>query len=200
ARRPSARDLAGAISERVPSARLPRNRAVAPPASLLHPPRQRSRWRGAPRLALAAVGVLLVGALAAGALLVVPRVALPGGAKASGGEEAPAGADPAGSYAVDFDGVLTVDGARYHVGQGGDAVAVGDWGCTGRPTPVVLRPSTGELFTFDEWAQPGRDVTARPLGRVEHATSVRASRAGVGCHQLEVVRSQGPPARVEVAP
>ena len=95
--------------------------------------------------------------------------------------------------------MLSIGGARYTVGQPGDAVAVGDWRCSGRVTAVVLRPASGELFAFDEWAGPGRDVTARPIGRVEGAIGVRAAQAdGERCQHVEVLRSEAPPARVEV--
>ena len=108
----------------------------------------------------------------------------------------------AATAAAHFDGgVLTFGGARYAVGRAGDAVVVGDWSCTGRATPVLVRPSTGEVFAFDAWPEAGRDVAARPLGRVEHASGARVAHGGAGgCDQLEVLRADGSPVRLEVSP
>jgi len=141
------------------------------------------------------IGMLLVSLRDSPGVEPAPPLEAGGDADADAGAAAP-------SVGADFTaGVLTVDGARYRVGQAGDAVAIGDWACSGRPTPVILRPSSGELFAFDDWAQPGHDVTARLLGRVEHATEVRATPiGGSGCHELEVLRIEGPPARLDVTP
>jgi hypothetical protein len=210
ARRPSARALAAAISQHIPSACLPRPEAMAASAPRLDPkgparwwPRRwPRRWpRLRPRTVAAAMASVVV--VLGMAILVMPPWAGP--QRASPAQPPPAAAPArvhpdAGSGHL-TDGVLTVDGIRYRVGQAGDAVAIGDWACSGRPTPVILRPSSGELFSFDEWAEPGRDVNARPLGRVKHATGVRAAPlAGGSCHELEVLRSQGPPTRLEVTP
>lgn len=97
------------------------------------------------------------------------------------------------------DGVLTIDGVRYAVGQPGDSLVAGDWACTGRRTLALLRPATGELFAFDGWAGTGEDLAARPVGRVAGATGIRAVDAdGDGCDDLEVTRPGGPPVRLEV--
>src|SRR5205085_2740405 len=53
------------------------------------------------------------------------------------------------------DGILEGAGLRWAVGQAGDQVAVGDWGCRGARTLVVPRPATGEVFRFDGWAVGG---------------------------------------------
>lgn len=98
------------------------------------------------------------------------------------------------------DGVLTVGGARYALGQPGDAVASGDWACTGQPTVALLRAATGEVFAFDGWAGAGDTVAGRRLGRVAGATGLRAADVdGDGCDDLEVERPGAPPERLEVA-
>lgn len=98
------------------------------------------------------------------------------------------------------DGVLTFGGSRYAVGLRGDAVVAGDWACTGQRTLALLRPATGEVFAFDEWAGEGEEKAARPLGKVEGATALRAADVdGDGCDDLEVARPNGPPVHLEVA-
>ena len=194
ARRPSARELATAISARVPAARLPR-----PGAAPLVPRVGRPR---APVSLAMPLGAALVVAVAVA--LVVGGLPLP--RDGNSGNRAPEEAEPGreapkpAALPVDFEqGVLSFDGARYAVGQPGDAVAVGDWACTGRPTPALVRPSTGEVFVFDDWPEDGREATARPMGTVEGATAVRAVRLPAGgCDHLEVLRRHGPPARLEV--
>jgi len=202
AERPSARALAGAITQHVPSARLPQPEPSPAPAQASAVNRRTRRW---PNINInpLSVPIALVSAVVVfvAAMLFMPMWESPGAAPSP----PPTGGDAevgTGSVAANFTGgVLTVDGSRYSVGQAGDAVAIADWACNGRPTPVILRPSSGELFVFDAWAEAGHDVTARPLGRVDHATEVRATpiRAG-GCHELEVLRSQGPPTRLDVMP
>ena len=195
ARRPSARALAAAITERVPTARLPRPEAdVRPLAPGHHPVLDRTGLR---RGALVCAPAVVV-AVAVACWWALSRPARPG---------RPDGPAPAGppidarlaAQPVHLDGgVLSFGGARYALGRPGDVVALGRWGCEEPPTPVLLRPSTGDVFLFDEWAGPGRDVPARPLGRVEHATGVRAVRARQGCDHLEVLRARGAPVQLPV--
>ena len=96
--------------------------------------------------------------------------------------------------AVSFaDGVLAVGATRMRLGAPGDEVALGRWSC-GAATLALLRPSTGELFRFDEWAMAGRSVAAVAIGRVEGAVGVHASPRDAGrCDDLVVTRRSGPP-------
>ncbi len=205
AHRPSARALAAAIYQHTHSAQLPQAEAIDTARPLPGPKPKGRRWPSHRSLAVpAAVGCAVV--VMVSGILVASRGVGPGGASvgkphgAAGDSRAADGGANAGIG--DFTGgVLTVDGARYSVGQAGDAAAIGDWTCSGRPTLVVLRPSSGELFAFDQWPEPGHDVTARPIGRVERATGVRATPpAGGGCYELEVLRSEAPPTRLDVTP
>lgn len=99
------------------------------------------------------------------------------------------------------DGVLESGPARWSVGTAGDEVALGDWWCLGRKTLAVLRPSTGEVYAFAGWADPGADLTVGPAGRVEGATALRAADLdGDGCHELMVARGDGAPVVVPVPP
>jgi hypothetical protein len=95
------------------------------------------------------------------------------------------------------DGVLEGGEARWAVGRAGDQVATGDWRCTGAATLVLLRPSSGEVFLFDGWAPPGRDLVAGVIGRVEGAFALRpADLDGDRCPELMVERRGGPPETV----
>ena len=89
--------------------------------------------------------------------------------------------------------VVEANGATYELGAPGDRVALGDWDCDGTVTPALLRPSTGDVFMFDTWAEAGHDVTVRPSTRVPGARRVTAGDPdGDGCHQLVVETPDGP--------
>ena len=51
--------------------------------------------------------------------------------------------------------LVRIDDVWFEVGDPGDIVRVGDWDCDGTPNAAVLRPHTGEVFVFDDWAQEG---------------------------------------------
>lgn len=59
--------------------------------------------------------------------------------------------------------VLEVEGHRYHLGEPGDSVLLGDWDCDGRDTPALYRPD-GVVFFFDGWAEDGRPLPAASRG------------------------------------
>lgn len=48
--------------------------------------------------------------------------------------------------------ILEHGGNQFRLGEPGDIALVGDWHCTGKPIPAVIRPRTREIFIFDEWA------------------------------------------------
>ncbi len=91
---------------------------------------------------------------------------------------------------------------RWLIGQSGDHVTVGDWNCDGIATPVVLRPTSGEVFFFAVWPHdsPPAQPTARasvPIGATGVSSSVNTAdvnSAGVAlgkttnrhCHHLVV--------------
>ena len=47
-------------------------------------------------------------------------------------------------------GFVSIDGARYPVGESGDQVAVGDWDCDGVATVALVQPG-GRVYVFDGW-------------------------------------------------
>src|SRR5205085_2591070 len=79
--------------------------------------------------------------------------------------------------------ILDHDGARYAVGDPGDVVLAGRFGCTSE-TAAVLTPS-GRLYVFDGWAVNGQDLPARHVGDVTPGSAVRAAdQDGDGCDDL----------------
>ena len=174
ARRPTARALAASIADLVPTPE-PEDRRRLP-------------WR--PVLA-AAVVVTVAGVATAGRAPLDASGAPTSTTAAPCPEvDAPA-ADHDGDgcpSTIDVDGaVVAVDGVRYAVGAAGDAVAVDDWDCDGVATPAVVRPSTGEVFVFDGWASPSRQLVVTPVTTVADATGVE----GAGCGELVVVDGDG---------
>ena len=90
------------------------------------------------------------------------------------------------------DGILQAGDVRWSLGQAGDQVATGDWGCQGGRTIALFRPSTGEIFRFDGWAGPSEDLTATAVGRVHGGLALRAADVDRdGCHEAVVERGTG---------
>jgi len=90
------------------------------------------------------------------------------------------------------DGLLEAGDVRWALGQAGDQVATGDWGCQGTRTVVLFRPSTGEVFRFDGWALPGLDLKATAVARVQGGVALRAADVDRdGCHEAVVERATG---------
>ena len=200
ARRPTARDLAAAIRERVPTARLPLRSASE---------RRAWRWAGAAAAAATALGVAL--------MLSWPDSG-PGSGPGSSpdprpGEHARRPPRPAAAprpavptarrvwpvVQPDFhDGVLTVGGARYAVGRSGDTAVAGDWSCSGGATVALLRPSTGDVVVFEGWAEEHREVTGRLVARVPGATGLTVGDTdGDGCDDLQATRPGAAPVPVD---
>ncbi len=97
-------------------------------------------------------------------------------------------------------GVITVSltvgrpPARFALGQAGDQLLIGEWDCR-RATPALYRPSTGQVFYFAGWAQPGHDLGPS----VAHSTQILDGVARVvrgstgGCDRVEVALAEGRP-------
>jgi hypothetical protein len=172
--------------------RRPTARALAASIADLVPPPEPDERRHLPwRPALAAVAALVVIALATAGRAPLDA----SGAPTSTTTPCPVVDAPAADHdgdgcpsAIDVDGaVVAVDGVRYAVGDDGDSVAVDDWDCDGVATPAVVRPSTGEVFVFDAWAVPSRDLVVTAAATVAGATGVERA----GCGQLAVVDAGG---------
>ena len=83
---------------------------------------------------------------------------------------------------------VAVGGSSYRVGQPGDLAFFVP--CEGDDRVVVIRPSTGDLFVFDRFAQAGTPLTARSIGRVDGAREVLPIGTDT-CAELAVVTNDG---------
>jgi len=91
------------------------------------------------------------------------------------------------------DGVLTVGGSRYAVGEAGDVVATGRWWCAG-PTLAILRPATGEVWVWTRWPTGPDPISATLVGTVTGSTTLSAGpdHDNPACDDLVVGRPGGP--------
>jgi serine/threonine-protein kinase len=84
---------------------------------------------------------------------------------------------------------------RFALGTASDQLLLGDWRCGRSATPALYRPSTGQVFYFGAWAEPGHDVAPN----VSESTAIvdgvpRVVHDGVrGCDRVEVDRPGVPP-------
>lgn len=82
---------------------------------------------------------------------------------------------------------VTLGGVTYRVGLDGDVAVTGAFGCDGEVGLRVLRPSTGEIFGFDEVPRPGERISGRVLDVVPGATGLAvrpATGSDRGCDRL----------------
>lgn len=122
---------------------------------------------------------------------------------------------PHGQFSVDIDGdgcpdtvqvtggVVHVAGQRWSVGEPDDAVAVGDWDCDGVATPVVYRPSTGDVFVFSGWAATGQPLAAEAVAQIGGGTALTTATpepGQTGCDQVAIELVTGGRHVVEVEP
>jgi hypothetical protein len=188
-RRPTARRLAAAITEAIPAADLASASvddpaepdAIEPfgpgadPASDL--PRRRTLVLG-----LAVAGVVLAG-------LAVARLRSPDSVA-----DTPRDVEVAATVPGN---IVVADGKRYRVGQEGDHLLVGDWGCDGQPTPAAFRPSTHEVFVFDRWTADG-ELSVEATATVAEGVLMIGARDDHGCMTLSVETATGAAVPVEL--
>jgi hypothetical protein len=131
--------------------------------------------RGAPTRPRAVV-IACVGALA---------FALGGlGLLAGAGGSPPAEASPPPTT-NQLGSVVERDGQRWRIGRSGDIVVAGRLDCAGE-VPALLRPATGQIWTFTSWKAGSGSLAATVPG----ATSLGVRRDGA-CDRLEVRDAQG---------
>lgn len=87
--------------------------------------------------------------------------------------------------------VLEHGGARYQVGEPGDIVVLGDWDCTGDPTPSVVRPTDGSVWVFRGWSTGGEVLEAQALGYAPSPVSATATAERDGCDVLAITSADG---------
>ena len=121
---------------------------------------------GVTGLALLALGLPRLASVAAGrpADRIRPAPASTGGAASPGG-------------------TLTVGGHQYAIGTADDRVLVADWDCRGQLAAIVVR-SSGAVFRFDGWAQPGDDLVGLPAGSLPASAGVAVGHDDAGCAVL----------------
>lgn len=88
------------------------------------------------------------------------------------------------SVAVDGN-VVTADGHPYVVGVPGDKLVVGDWDCDGDMAAALLRPSSGEVLVFADFAD-GATLAATTARSVDGAVDFAFSGVSDGCPSLGV--------------
>jgi hypothetical protein len=214
-RRPSARALSEAILGAVPRAVLRSPAADGPPDARPSEPRHRATRSGPMRgvLLVCAVAIVAVAlamrergdraleplaAADAGTTTVVAMTPQPSATIATTSTVATRACPPtAPTDGPDVSGdgcpdrvlieppLVEVGTTRYAVGVAGDLVAVGDWDCDRLATPAVVRPSTGEVFVFDTWAERGAQLEVAPLTVVPGASAVAVAVAQP-CDVLEI--------------
>ncbi len=166
-----------------------RSRATAHPATVVAQEAAdlavgRRRW---PRLLPAACAVIGAVTLAAGIV---------GLARTHHAAETTA---PAGPTIAVHGNELVVGGARFHLGRDGDQVVLGDWDDDGVTSPALLRPSTGEVFVFEQWPSPSHPLTNPPVTVVAGAVSADRRRSVHGSDRLVVVRRSGHPVLIDAS-
>ena len=75
---------------------------------------------------------------------------------------------------------------RFSIGEPGDVALLGDWGCRGNFTPAIYRPSTGQVFVFDGWANPNRALTSSAVTAGAPNGRPVVIRSAAGCDHIEV--------------
>jgi hypothetical protein len=87
--------------------------------------------------------------------------------------------------------VVESAGVRYEVGAPGDLVVLGDWDCDGTPTPSVVRPTDGSVWTFPNWTTASEVAVAEAVG-VAPSPVAAVSRPGPdGCDALAITTAAG---------
>jgi hypothetical protein len=92
--------------------------------------------------------------------------------------------------------VLAEPTGRYEVGRPGDVVVLGRWECQPTAFPALLRPGTGEVWTFRSWPAPDEPVVGHLVAHLPSAWSLRVLPGRSGCDQLEIDRRHLPPVTV----
>ena len=84
---------------------------------------------------------------------------------------------------------------RYRLGRPGDVLAIGTWGCFGKPRPVLYRPGSGEILDYPRLptrlGSAGATPPTRRIGLVADGRA-RLARNPHGCLRLVVTRRDPP--------
>jgi hypothetical protein len=98
-------------------------------------------------------------------------------------------------------GVLDTPSGRYQAGGPGDVVVLGRWSCRSFALPAVLRPRTGQIWTFAAWPRPAQRVVGQLVaGHVAAAWSLKVLVERSGCDRIQVLRRNRPPLTMDAEP
>ena len=75
---------------------------------------------------------------------------------------------------------------RFTLGEPGDIALLGDWQCRGNFTPAIYRPSTGQVFVFDGWANADRSRTSSSMAAAIPNGRPVVVRSAAGCDRIDV--------------
>src|SRR5436190_7702224 len=193
-RRPPARRFARELLDAVPAASLGDGATPNTRANVRLPHSRHTR--------LALLAVLAVGGLLAAAIVRSDHSST-GGTSSAPAPAMPALTDPTTSTTalrptpstdpihIEDGRVIVLGTRRFTAGEPGDRVAVGDWDCDGTATAAVLRPSTGAVFVFDDWATANADLSASATAQVPGAVELHARPRDDGCTSLVALRPDG---------
>lgn len=82
-------------------------------------------------------------------------------------------------------------GRRYEVGRAGDRAHVAHWRCDGDRQVILVRPTTGEVFLFDDVPAAGEERAVPAFVEIPGATDARAVGADDPCPSLVVEQDDG---------
>jgi hypothetical protein len=163
--------------------------SLVPSPRPLRPPPRRPMPRRWPRV-LVAVPTALVLGLAAALVLHTPRSAASRLPSATSQPTTTSTTSTTIPSVGPSDGVVEFSGHRWAAGLAGDVVVLGDWSCSGAPTPAVLRPATGQVWRFERWPEGAEPVASRAVGVVPDGRRLAVRRVD-GCDQLLAVDRRG---------
>jgi hypothetical protein len=205
-----ARWLARQLASRVPGARLPNPSVEASPndvvtgrstqsGAVAHSPAHRRSRLGAVSRPLRAV--VLVACLCLVSLAFCVMSGRWSSSLGRGGQRLPCPQVDSGCRVVPTPaGVLTTSTGRYLVGEPDDVVVLGRWWCGSSAIPAVLRPRTGQLWTFVAWPKAGHGVRGQLVAsHLYGAWTLRVLVQRSGCDRIEVERRGRPPLAEDVS-
>ena len=87
--------------------------------------------------------------------------------------------------------IVHLGGRVFSIGQPGDRAVVGPWRCDGQDRALLLRPTSGEVFLFDEAPPPGGDSGDHVVRPVRGATDLAPLEPADDCPTPALVHADG---------
>lgn len=122
----------------------------------------------------------------------LPKCPASGGTTATGGTAlvADIDGDGCGDNVELGDSTIKVNDETFTVGNPGDSLAIGRWKCTSGQHLALLRPSTGQVYVFDNWPARGETASPRQVETIKGARSI-ASASAKSCDRIAVTTARG---------